>query len=161
MIGIDVQIFDRSMRKDLLKIRNIVDTMASELYDELRTYEFPLLRNHNGRMETDTQWLTSYLDNSGTVLVAFKDTEAVGFAVIAPDPEFVSTYAVLDLFVYKDHRGKGIGKLLITTLEEYARGVLKARNLVITVHALNNGASRLYKRKSKYREFSEKLMKRL
>jgi GNAT superfamily N-acetyltransferase len=161
MVGVDIQIFDWSMRKDLIKIRNIVDAMAAELSDELRTYEFPLLREHNGRMETDSQWITSYLGNSGTVMVAFKGSEAVGFAVIASDNEFVGTYAVPDLFVYKERRGEGIGKLLITSLEEYARAVLKARNLVITVHASNNGAVRLYKRKHKYREFSEKLMKRL
>jgi ribosomal protein S18 acetylase RimI-like enzyme len=81
-------------------------------------------------------------------LLAFQDDMAVGAAVCVWG---FSTFTgrpslnVHDLAVRPEHRGRGIGRLLLEEIERraHARGSSK---LTLEVHATNEGAIRLYRR---------------
>lgn len=160
MIGLTIETYDGSMRRELLKRRDDIDNLSGELYQELLTYEFPLLRREDGRKLTDRMWLDMYLDQEGAIMVAIFNGKVVGFLAVRADL-YVDTYIITELFVLKKHRDKGIGKTLLATLNEYMKKVVKGRHLTVTVHSRNTRAVRFYKRDQRFTEFAETLTKRI
>lgn len=96
--------------------------------------------------------LKSGIENhGGEILVAEEDGVVIGYAALfvkvpsEDDDEIAYDYALIrDVSVSANHRGRGLGKRLLTECEERARKAGAAR-LRIFVLSQNTGARRLYK----------------
>jgi ribosomal protein S18 acetylase RimI-like enzyme len=99
---------------------------------------------------------------SGATYMAYAGETAVGFVCAymrSGGDEVVKWLYVCDLCVTKEYRNKGIGKLLLEKIEEYARG-RGIGYLRISALASNEGAVRLY-RTAGYKDFGVTLQKKL
>jgi ribosomal protein S18 acetylase RimI-like enzyme len=131
---------------DLAAVRRCV----IELQDFERTID-PRLRP--GDAMADDYWqriLSRCRESNGRAFVAVDDREVVGLiAVLAAEPfmeldDPPGTYGlVTDLVVLAPYRRRGIGKMLLTQAETFAR-TAGATELRIGVLAANAGARRLY-----------------
>ncbi len=80
------------------------------------------------------------------VFLAYRDTEPVGLAICFRG---FSTFAarplvnISDYFVFPAHRGVGIGRLLLTAIEQHARGLGCCR-ITLEVQENNHHAKRVY-----------------
>ncbi|XP_016285735.2 probable N-acetyltransferase CML1 [Monodelphis domestica] len=91
----------------------------------------------------------SYLSARGSCFwVAESEGQVVGMVCARPveeAPERQKNVELLHLSVDQDHRGQGIAKCLIQTLIEFAQDQ-GYDNVVLSTHALNYPAQRLYER---------------
>jgi ribosomal protein S18 acetylase RimI-like enzyme len=106
------------------------------------------------------------LEQSGRIFMADEDGRVLGFVtvlgrVLPPDPdEYPRPYAFIsELIVNSDHRGRGLGKMLITQAETYASemGVAAIR---LEASAGNSRGRSFYSRTG-YRELVVELFKKL
>ena len=86
------------------------------------------------------RWLESYARSDSVTFVADVEGRIVGMASLEGDG-----VAELGMLVAKDWRGKGIGKLLMEALIEWARAV-GAHKISLQVWPHNDAAVRLYER---------------
>ncbi len=119
-----------------------IDTAAS-LFNEYRKFY---------NQESDIKKAKSFLlerikNNESIIFVSFDDNDnATGFMQLYPSFSSVSvrkTYILNDLYIDKDNRGKGIGRLLINAAKDFAKenGVTK---ISLTTAKTNKTAQNLY-----------------
>jgi GNAT superfamily N-acetyltransferase len=131
------------------KDRRAVIELAGELQDSEKTFD-PRIPAGAEVKEPYFRWMTARCRKySGKIFVAEDDGKAVGFVAVFgrmkyPTPDDSYDYAFIsDLVVREPCRGKGLGHLLLSRAEEYARELGISR-LQLEVTYDNNRARRLY-----------------
>jgi GNAT superfamily N-acetyltransferase len=132
------------------KDRQSVIGLAAELQDSERTFDWRLPAGEEVREQYFIWMIKHCRKYSGKIFVAEEDGKVVGFISVfgrmkypAPD-DYPYEYAfVSDLFVRKPYRRKGIGHMLLSAAEDYARG-LGITRLQLEVTFGNTRARRLY-----------------
>ncbi|MGD9713489.1 MAG: arsinothricin resistance N-acetyltransferase ArsN1 family A [Thermomicrobiales bacterium] len=124
-----------------LDIEAITDIYNEGIADRVATLETEL------RTPAERQsWLESR-DDRTPVFVAEREGEVAGWGALNRfNPrEAYRHVADFSIYVARDHRGQGIGSMLLTTLIESARD-LSYHKLVLAAFPFNTGGMRLYRR---------------
>jgi len=137
---------------------------ASLLLEELNRYERkldPFLKPMNA--DEIKRYLEKKVKRGKTrILVAEENGEVVGVAVCEvmkwKTTTFQNLVYVHDLFVKKEHRGRGIGKALLKEVEKWAR---KMEANVVVVDVYTNNPSLNFYRKLGFKEWVLKLVKKV
>ncbi|MGD8569882.1 MAG: GNAT family N-acetyltransferase [Gammaproteobacteria bacterium] len=82
-----------------------------------------------------------------TLFIAHEGESAVGFSQLYPSFSSASlsrTLILNDLFVSEDHRGKGVGKMLITAVIDFAKAI-GATRVTLATGTDNTAAQALYR----------------
>jgi GNAT superfamily N-acetyltransferase len=130
--------------------RKAVTELAGELQDSEKTFD-PRIPAGADVKEAYFKWMTRQRRKySGKIFVAEDDGKTVGFVSVFgrmkyPTPDdYPYEYAYIsDLIVQKAYRGKGLGRMLLSWAEEYARSLGVSR-LQLEVTFANKRARRLY-----------------
>jgi L-amino acid N-acyltransferase YncA len=132
----------------MITIRHVVDDDLPEL---LRIYNEVILRTtavydyKPHTLEMRREWLKTKRQQGFPVFVAHDDDAVVGFSSIGPFRNWAAyKYSVENsVYVTSDHRGKGIGKMLIPPLIQAARE-MDMHTIVASIDATNESSIRLH-----------------
>jgi GNAT superfamily N-acetyltransferase len=131
------------------KDRQAVIELVGELQDSEKTFD-PRIPTGAEVKEPYFKWMVARCRKySGQIFVAEDNGKAVGFAAVFgrvkyPTPDDSYDYAFIsDLVVREPYRGKGLGHMLLSRAEEYARELGISR-LQLEVTYDNNKARKLY-----------------
>lgn len=84
-------------------------------------------------------------NTSGLYLVVEDNGEIVGHAVVEPHKLQVTSHVVfLNIAIHEGHQGRGIGKMLMKHLVEWAKAHPKIEKFELQVRSSNVGAIKLY-----------------
>ncbi len=86
----------------------------------------------------------TYLENGGQVFSAHMNGEVVG--AVALKPHLDGWWELTKMAVDTHFRGHGIGQILMDTVQDYARDVLRLSSIFLLSNTRNEAALRLYER---------------
>ena len=121
----------------------IVVSLGNLLHDQQRKYsDIPQTQEQRAqRLKWNKKW---YKQEDKLSHIYYKDKSPVGMLVQAPDKRDKNISYIGSLFVRPQHRGAGIGKLLLDSAQEEARRQ-KVKKLLLQYYA-GNPAEHLYTR---------------
>ncbi|WP_245831883.1 GNAT family N-acetyltransferase [Oceanobacillus senegalensis] len=99
-------------------------------------------------LEQQKKWMRNVLENKReTIMIAEKDDEVIGWLVFeSPNRKRLSHTGSFEMMIHKDVRGKGIGKMLIMELLNWAEKNPFIEKVSLGVFSTNKRAISLYKR---------------
>ncbi len=129
---------------------NSVRKLIQELKEHENKLDNDLKTNHEAQEATFKEIITPLNEDRGEIYVAELDNQIIGFIAFNIDiKNYIQMFNkipvvfISDIIVTKDFRNKGIGKLLLTKAQEFARQH-NIKYLKLTVLS-NNTATKLYK----------------
>jgi ribosomal protein S18 acetylase RimI-like enzyme len=115
----------------------------SILFDRYRVFY-----NQVSDIEAAKKFLKERFQNNDSVVFAANDNgKIIGFTQLYPSFSSVSmrrVWILNDLYVKESHRQKGVAKLLMSAVQEYAKGSGAVR-VILSTHISNTNAQKLYK----------------
>ena len=140
-----------------------VKNLIVELQDSLREFEPEIV---SPGMNVRDSYMEFILDEvnykNGKIFIAREQDKTIGFMVVYVDTEAdedVSFLFVSDVAVSQNHRGRGVGKKLLATAEQYAKKV-GIEYVRLGVFKTNESVLKLY-RDEGYKDFFITLHKKL
>jgi ribosomal protein S18 acetylase RimI-like enzyme len=115
----------------------------SILFDRYRVFY-----NQVSDIEAAKKFLKERFQNNDSVVFAANDNgKIIGFTQLYPSFSSVSmrrVWILNDLYVKESHRQKGVAKLLMSAVQDYAKGSGAVR-VILSTHISNTNAQKLYK----------------
>jgi GNAT superfamily N-acetyltransferase len=155
---------------NMLKIVATKDcNLLAQLNEEIQTYHYAIqpkvFKPYN--KEAIINFFETTLNNENAMAYVAKDDDtAIGYILLfkinvdANPFQYSRSYILIDqILVLKNHRGKGVGKLLLDTTYAFA----KESNIVIIElnHWTQNDTARTFFIKNKFEYYNEKMWKEI
>ena len=123
---------------DNITIRELTDSDLDEVSEivtrnllEINTKDYPMEEMLDSATRFSKENIKKTLSYRKKVFVAVKSNEIVGTAGLEADWNKVKdTYWILTVFVKPEYHNKGIGRILMEKLEEYAKSI-NAKKLIV------------------------------
>jgi ribosomal protein S18 acetylase RimI-like enzyme len=142
---LEIKKFNESNRKDLLRYREDVDKIDSELSRDMDRLSYPLSSERNDEVHSDGSWLNeTFARKNDTVILGILQGKVVGVLNLKGS-RYEKCMVIASVFVVKKHRSKGIGKALLSAA--YVEAIaLRAKHVILNVSVNNTSALNLYRK---------------
>lgn len=141
ILGLGELVIRYPQKKDARKMVDYINTLSKE-------GTFVTFQGEEMTLESEKKFLETELEkikeNKSVMLLAFVDNNLIGITGIQCKDKVASHEGILGISITQLHRGKGIGKKMLSSILEESKKINQLRIITLQVFANNSVARKLY-----------------